>query len=901
MNFSDVFEAVKKGAVVITVNQRLARHLSDKVEQAYVEEGCVAWVSPTIISLDAWLLQCWQRRFDRVEGAKAHRLMNKTLLTPEQTWVLWEGVIRRTSGAELLNVPATAKAASKARQLGEQWAISDGQLNDVAMNLDVSVFRQWHVEYKAALQKGDWVDRVQLLTLIGEWIEQSYLDCPQQLILTGFDVYTPTQKACWALLESKGCVVNEFSPYLQTSHTQLVAATDDKEQAALMAQWARERLNDKPNEVIGIVVPELEAMRETIETAFKNAFYPSVAYAVDVPFGKPYNVSLGLPLSTYLPVQQSLRLLQFFYQPLALSELCLLLRSSFISAGQAEWEGRARLEVMLRKKGMLTCSVKQLRNALQPFEQEEPLCPLLLLSLNKVIEQLDGQPRRTKPSTWADLFRILLTSAGVQGDRELSSTEYQVFQAWDDVLRKFASLDTVYDVLDANTALSALRRLLDDRVFQPETPAAPIQIMGLMEASGHTFDALWVCGLDDKTWPPAPRPNPFLPIVEQRQQGLVQSSAEHQYDYAKTVTQHWTSSASSVVLSFSQSKDGTSQAVSPLIADYPLVSKEQLLKQQPVNRLEQRLASKALSLIEDLTGPVLEKDAVVRGGVAVLKDQAACPFKAFAHYRLHAKAMEEPEPGLDARLRGRLVHRCLEKLWVKVKTHQALCNLTSDKEQALVEDIVQGVIQHESQHTPILKNTFGQLESQRITTLLLDWLAVDREREPFEVIETELPQTITVGQLQLNTTIDRVDTLQDGSVAVVDYKTGDCNVNEWFGDRIEEPQLPLYSVFGSQAFGAVSSMGFAQIKKGRIKYEGLSDRTDLFSGLKRLGDHHVKAEYDDWADQMNHWKATLGALSDEFVTGDARISPTDKACQFCDLTSLCRINERTALAGGDDE
>ncbi|MGB1702632.1 MAG: hypothetical protein ACPHFR_05885, partial [Cycloclasticus sp.] len=62
-----------------------------------------------------------------------------------------------------------------------------------------------------------------------------------------------------------------------------------------------------------------------------------------------------------------------------------------------------------------------------------------------------------------------------------------------------------------------------------------------------------------------------------------------------------------------------------------------------------------------------------------------------------------------------------------------------------------------------------------------------------------------------------------------------------------------------------------------------------------------KAEYDDWADQMNHWKATLGALSDEFVTGNARISPTDKACQFCDLTSLCRINERTALAGGDDE
>jgi len=33
MNFSNVFTAIKKGAVVITVNQRLARHLLEKVEQ----------------------------------------------------------------------------------------------------------------------------------------------------------------------------------------------------------------------------------------------------------------------------------------------------------------------------------------------------------------------------------------------------------------------------------------------------------------------------------------------------------------------------------------------------------------------------------------------------------------------------------------------------------------------------------------------------------------------------------------------------------------------------------------------------------------------------------------------------------------------------------------------------
>jgi probable DNA repair protein len=562
----------------------------------------------------------------------------------------------------------------------------------------------------------------------------------------------------------------------------------------------------------------------------------------------------------------------FLVQPLALNELCLLLRSSFISAGQAEWGNRARLEVLLRKRGMLMCSVKQLRNALQPFEEEPSLCPMLLLSLDEVTERLDARPNRVMPSEWVSVFRALLTAIGVQGDRELSSTEYQVFQAWDDVLRTFATLDAVYKVIDYDTALSALRRLLSERVFQPETPLAPIQIMGLMEAAGHTFDALWVCGLHDKTWPPAPQPSPFLPIVEQRKQGLVQSSAEHQYLYAKQVTQNWVGSAPTVIFSYSQSNADTSQSVSPLIEDYALVSKQQLLKQQPINRVEQRLGCDAISQIEDVNGPVVETTAIAKGGVGVIKDQAACPFKAFAHYRLRAKAMEEPEPGIDARLRGSLVHSCLERLWQQIATHQALCDLSADEQKALVEGIVAQMIERESKRTPALKNAFGQLEKQRISQLLLDWLLIDAQREPFEVTATELKQTLTVGQLQLNTVIDRVDTLQDGSTAIIDYKTGDSSINKWFGERPEEPQLPLYSIFGSEG---VRSMSFAQLKKGKIKYKGLSDSADNFSGLKSLGESK-KADKPDWDSQMTHWQSVLGSLSDEFVAGDARVSPTVK-------------------------
>jgi inactivated superfamily I helicase len=48
--------------------------------------------------------------------------------------------------------------------------------------------------------------------------------------------------------------------------------------------------------------------------------------------------------------------------------------------------------------------------------------------------------------------------------------------------------------------------LARERVFQPETPAVPIQILGPLEADHLEFDHLWVLGLTDEAWPRMARP-----------------------------------------------------------------------------------------------------------------------------------------------------------------------------------------------------------------------------------------------------------------------------------------------------------------------------------------------------------------------------------------------------------
>ena len=65
-----------------------------------------------------------------------------------------------------------------------------------------------------------------------------------------------------------------------------------------------------------------------------------------------------------------------------------------------------------------------------------------------------------------------------------------------------------------------------ETLFQAESPDTPIQILGPLESTGLTFDALWLLGLDDYNWPPAPQSNPLLPNRLQRVHRFIDCRAQ---------------------------------------------------------------------------------------------------------------------------------------------------------------------------------------------------------------------------------------------------------------------------------------------------------------------------------------------------------------------------------------
>src|SRR3546814_2928165 len=77
-----------------------------------------------------------------------------------------------------------------------------------------------------------------------------------------------------------------------------------------------------------------------------------------------------------------------------------------------------------------------------------------------------------------------------------------------------------------------------------------------------------------------------------------------------------------------------------------------------------------------------------------------------------------------------------------------------------------------------------------------EWLALERKREPFWVRDVEQEYTWLHGPLELKLRLDRIDELGDGRLALIDYKSGNGNIDpkpDWMRARPVGLQLPFYA------------------------------------------------------------------------------------------------------------
>jgi ATP-dependent helicase/nuclease subunit B len=888
--FARLAEGLKAGATVVTPNRRLALALTREFDDAQAGRGLTAWEAADILPFTAFVERAYE---DALYSEHAAGL--PILLTPAQEIALWENVIHDSAaGKALLAVPETAQLAREAWQLAHAWQLMP-RLKNFPLNEDGRAFQEWAQRYERDAGRDRLTDGARLADLVAASCGNADITKPKFLICYGFDIVTPQQAELLARLKAAGCEVAYTRSRPRNGSARRVACNDNREEIQRAAAWARARLETGGSVRIGVVVPDLAKHRAAIMRIFSAITAPDYALPGAVRHAPPFNVSLGAALTSYSLVNAAFLVLELAGRELEFEHASRLIRSPFIAGGDTELTRRARLDSQLRKRAEPVVTLDRL---LALIARDGAGCPILAQRLSALADfrkaRLFGaQP----PSALAKAVSEALKLVGFPGERGLDSAEYQALKKWHEVLASFAALDRIVPRTGYSAAVSRLRRMAADTLFQPETPEVPIQILGALEAAGMEFDHLWVMGLSDEAWPQSPRPNPFLPIELQRAAKLPQASAAESLEFARRLTGDWRSCADEVVLSYPRCEDDREFKPSPLISE---VSEQTLSLPDYASYRDTVHRARKLERIPDGTAPPLDKTAAVSGGTGVIKDHAACPFRAFAVHRLGAEGLQAPHTGLDALERGTLVHRVLAQVWARLKTKSALDAISTAGLEALLERAAEEAVARIKRDRPTtLCGRFAEIEKQRLARLARAWLEYEKMRGSFTVIATEDKRRVEVGGLTFNARLDRVDEIESGTRIVIDYKTRAPSVGSMLGERPDEPQLPLYLVAAEPAAAAVA---FAQVKAGDMRFAALARDGDLLPGVKAFAESYYRDRYDSWRHVVDAWRADLARIAAGFAGGDAAVEPKQypRTCRYCDVKPFCRIYERLENALDED-
>ena len=308
----------------------------------------------------------------------------------------------------------------------------------------------------------------------------------------------------------------------------------------------------------------------------------------------------------------------------------------------------------------------------------------------------------------------------------------------------------------AEDAVALLRQLLDAHSVRPPYGGHPrIFIWGLLEARLQRADLVVLGGLNDGVWPSLPAPDPWLPPKVRATLGMPTLDnriglAAH--DFASAL------GAPEVLLTRAR-RDSRS----------PTVASRFLLRLDAISGgLPRDVRIEGLTRALDDPGPAHPADRPAPSppaeqrpdkiSVTAVDRLNADPFAFYARSILDLKVLEPVDDDHTARWKGTAVHEVLQH-WLE----------QDDCDPGKLRGRAEELLRDEAIH-PMLRALWAPRLLEAI-----DWIAnLEREnrlngRRPFKA---EIKGEAAIAGVTVEGRADRIDRLADGSLAIIDYKTG---------------------------------------------------------------------------------------------------------------------------------
>jgi ATP-dependent helicase/nuclease subunit B len=417
----------------------------------------------------------------------------------------------------------------------------------------------------------------------------------------------------------------------------------------------------------------------------------------------------------------------------------------------------------------------------------------------------------------------------------------------------------------ADEAVPILRQLLDARSVRPPYGGHPrIFIWGVLEARLQRADLVVLGGLNEGVWPAIPAPDPWLPPKVRATLGMPTFDSRiglAAHDFASAL------GAPEVLITRAR-RDSKS----------PTVASRFLLRLNAISGgLPRDLTLERLTRALDDPGP---PQPVARPAPSPPADQRpqiihvtavdrlmADPFAFYAQAILNLRKRDPIDDDHTARWKGIAVHQVLQD-W------QQNDECDPDKLRPRAERLLKDEAIH-----PMLRALWAPRLLEAI-----DWIAnLEREnqhqgRRP---LKAEIEGQTPLGRIVVQGRADRIDRLPNGSLAIIDYKTGQPpsqkSVNEGFS-----LQLGLLGLIGKAG-------GFADVsgEPEAFEYWSLARYRGRFGRLMRPDKDMQRGEF------LDHAYGNFKKAAESWLTGSepftAKLNPA--YAPYGDYDQLMRLEE----------
>ena len=502
----DASFSMLRNACVLTGNNRLAGHLASALQQRLAASGEQGWRTPAVYGVSAFC-----ERFVAVLGPDA-----PALIEPAGVGALYRG---QDVGSE--HSPP-ADAFRDAFDLIDRYRI-DASDPSLMVTGAGRRFARDRARVAGTLRDAGGVTYAQLPGWLADTLRRPLAEpvaalIPDRIVLVGFERIDPSLGNLIDALTVHGTSIERLDLDAPAARVcQSVRCATPEQELSAAAQFAKFVRRRDPAATVGIVVPDLEHR------------YLSVVRQFDAEFGADndgpaFNVAGGQRLSDVAIVRVALDALRFLLAPQPPERVRELIASPYLRLRYPTVPGELGGQVQFVEMARRIPVAESVLNAHQ---------------------SLSERPLRRLPE-WTRWFTDMLVQLGWTG-HGAGSGQYQAYRQARDVLAVLRNEWPNTRPMSALQALAVVRDSLRAHRFAPETPDAPIQILGYLETIGLRFSALWVTGMTVARWPGVPAPNPLVPRTVQAAADVPRLTREQELTFARHQVGQWRHAADHVV------------------------------------------------------------------------------------------------------------------------------------------------------------------------------------------------------------------------------------------------------------------------------------------------------------------------------------------------------------------